>query len=153
MSFEIREIRFRRKISDAPMSLLNREQIVFILFYFASPTLMALLKISQGDNLNLIGKIFNVIVFIVIFGGCIVANLFSSRVRKASILPLKYLHRYMAENQLPTQQRLKTMEIIERLNGPDIGFYCYDLFPMNSNEFYEYVANCCENYFLIDSLI
>ena len=105
---------------------------IFILYYFANPTLMALIKISQGDNLNLTGKIFNLIIFIVIFGGCIVANLFSSRVSKASILPLKYLHRYMAENQLPLKQRLKTMEIIEGLSGPDIGFYCYDLFPMNS---------------------
>ena len=126
---------------------------IFILYYFANPGLLVLLKISQGDNLNLIGKIFIIIVFIVIFGGCIVANLFSSRVNKASILPLKYLHRYMAENQLPLKQRLKTMEMIERLSGPDIGFYCYDLFIMNSNEFYEYVANCCKNYFLINSLL
>ena len=126
---------------------------IFILYYFANPTLMALLKISQADNLNLIGKIFNVIVFIVIFGGCIVANLFSSRVNNASILPLKYLHRYMAENQLPLKQRLKTMEMIERLSASDIGFYCYDLFIMNSYEFYLYVANCCMNYFLINDLL
>ena len=126
---------------------------IFILYYFANPTLLALLKLSQGDNLNLIGKIFIIIVFIVIFGGCIVANLFSSRVSKASMLPLKYLHRYMAENQLPLKQRLNTMEIIERLSGLDIGFYCYDLFIMNSYEFYEYVANCCKNYFLINSLL
>ena len=126
---------------------------IFILYYFANPTLLVLLKISQGDNLNLIGKLFIIIVFIVIFGGCIVANLFSSRVNKALILPLKYLHRYMAENQLPLKQRLKTMEMIERLSGPDIGFYCYDLFPMNSYEFYLYVANCCMNYFLINDLL
>ena len=126
---------------------------IFILYYFANPTLMVLFKISQRDNLNLMGKIFNSIVFIVIFGGCIVANLFSSRVSKASILPLKHLHRFMAENRLTIKQRLKTMEMIERLSGPDIGFYCYDLFPMNSYEFYIYVANCCKNYILINSLL
>ena len=30
---------------------------------------------------------------------------------------------------------------IDRLSGPDIGFYCLDLFPMNNYEFTEYVMN------------
>ena len=114
---------------------------------------MAMIKLGQQDNVTPIAKIFNAILIVVIFGGCFFANLFSSRVSKASILPLKYLHRFMTENQLPLKERLKTMEMIERLSGPDIGFYCYDLFPMNSYEFYIYVANCCKNYFLINSLL
>ena len=126
---------------------------IFVLYYLANPGIMAMIKLGQQDNVTPIAKILNAILILVIFGGCFVANLFSSRITKASILPLKYLHRYMAENRLPLKQRLKTMEMIERLSGPDIGFYCYDLFPMNSYEFYIYVANCCKNYFLIESLL
>ena len=126
---------------------------IFILYYLANPSIMAMIKLGQQDNVTQIAKIFNAILIVVIFGGCFFANLFSSRVSKASILPLKYLHRFMTENQLPLKERLKTMEMIERLSGPDIGFYCYDLFPMNSYEFYIYVANCCKNYFLIESLL
>ena len=126
---------------------------IFIFYYLASPTLIAMVDLTEEPHLALIAKFINTILIVVIFGAIFVINLMSSRISKASTLPLKYLHRYMAENNLPTKQRLKTMEIIERLCGPDIGFYCYDLFPMNSYEFYIYVSNCCKNYILIKTLL
>ena len=129
------------------------KSFIFIFYYLASPLLIALVDLTEKPHLALIAKFINTMLIVVLFGAIFVCNLMSSRVSKASILPLKYLHRYMAENNLPLKQRLKTMEIIERLCGPDIGFYCLDLFPMNSYEFYIYVSNCCKNYFLIKSLL
>ena len=126
---------------------------MFVLYYLASPVIMGLINLTERPHLVLIAKIIYIIFIVVIFGAIFVGNLLNSLISKASILPLKYLHRYMAENQLPTKQRLKTMEMIERLCGPDIGFYCLDLFPMNFYEFYIYVANCCSNYILIKSLL
>ena len=126
---------------------------IFVLYYLASPVIIGLVNLTEQPHLVLIAKIIYTMLILVIFGAIFVANLLSSLISKSSTLPLKYLHRYMAENQLPTKQRLKTMEMIERLCGPDIGFYCYDFFPMNSYEFYIYVSNCCKNYFLIKSLL
>ena len=50
------------------------------------------------------------------------------------------------------KQRLKLMSFMEKLSGPQIGFYCYDLFAMNSNGFYEYITIYVSNYLLIISL-
>ena len=112
------------------------KMFLFVLYYMGSPALMVAIKVGEQTDLVQV-KLTIAAIIIVVFGGISVGNLMISLISKASILPLKYLHRYMAENQLPTKQRLKTMEMIERLCGPDIGFYCYDLFPMNSYEFYE----------------
>ena len=125
---------------------------LFVLYYLVSPTYMTAIKLGEHAHLTLIAKFGNTILIGVLFGGTFTTNLMSSLISKASTLPLKYLHRYMAENNLPLNQRLKTMEMIERLCGPDIGFYCYDLFPMNSYEFYKFVANCFLNYILIKTL-
>ena len=50
------------------------------------------------------------------------------------------------------KQRLKLMSFMEKLSGPQIGFYCYDLFAVNRIEFYEYISLYISNYFLIISL-
>ena len=50
------------------------------------------------------------------------------------------------------KQRLKLWSFMEKLSGPQIGFYCYDLFAMNSNRFYHYLCIYVLNYRLIVSL-
>ena len=56
-------------------------------------------------------------------------------------------------NRYSLRQKWKIQAFIERLSGPDIGFYCYDLFPMNNYEFYQYLVNCIMNHFLLISII
>ena len=53
------------------------------------------------------------------------------------------------KNKLSIRDTFKVMSFIEKLSGPVIGFYCYQLFPMNSYEFYEYVVNAIKMYLLI----
>ncbi|CAG2172314.1 unnamed protein product [Oppiella nova] len=36
--------------------------------------------------------------------------------------------------------KIKILAFIEKLSGPDIGFYCYDLFPMNNYELYRIIG-------------
>ena len=47
------------------------------------------------------------------------------------------------------REKLKIMQFIEKLSGPDIGFYCLDFFPMNGYEFGKYLYVCGANYILI----
>jgi len=44
--------------------------------------------------------------------------------------------------------KLKVLGLIEKLSGPNIGFYCSDLFPFTNYEFYLFVANCAKNFIL-----
>ena len=42
---------------------------------------------------------------------------------------------------------------LNRISGPDIGVYCLDLFAMNLYEFYQFIAICIANYFIITKLL
>ena len=53
---------------------------------------------------------------------------------------------------LTVRQRWRLLAFIETLSGPQIGFYCYDLFPMNSYKFYQYLLITGKNYFLLMEL-
>ena len=49
--------------------------------------------------------------------------------------------------------KLKALAFIEKLSGPDIGFYCYRLYPMNNHQFYVSTLAWAVNYFLVINLI
>jgi hypothetical protein len=51
------------------------------------------------------------------------------------------------------QHRLKISAFIEKLCGPVIGYYCYDLFAFTNYEFYAFVAFVFFNYILLNGLI
>ena len=53
------------------------------------------------------------------------------------------------DQNIPHRIRLKTMRFVERLSGPKIGFYCYNLFPMTSYYFTDYVLDSIASYFLV----
>ena len=54
---------------------------------------------------------------------------------------------------IPLRIRTKIMRFIERLSGPEIGFYCFDLFPMTSYNFTDYVFDSIVSYLLILKLL
>ena len=56
------------------------------------------------------------------------------------------------QNVLSLKLRLKILALIERLSGPVIGIYCYDLFPYTNHEFYIFCANCVKNFILLYDL-
>ena len=127
--------------------------IIFCLYYIISPVLMIGIYLTLSEKSDLY---FRVVFYFVISLGTSVTfavTLMSCRVTHFARKPLKYLHRYLIENHMTVRQRLKTLDLIESLSGPDIGFYCLDLFPMNSYEFYLFVINCISNYLLISNLI
>jgi hypothetical protein len=49
--------------------------------------------------------------------------------------------------------KLKISAFIEKLYGTCIGFYCFDLFPFTTFEFYEYMYFISGTYFLLNDLI
>ena len=53
------------------------------------------------------------------------------------------------KNRMTFKVRYKLMRFIERLSGPVIGFYCYDLFPMTTYEFTDYILDSMVSFLLI----
>ena len=51
------------------------------------------------------------------------------------------------------RKKLKFERFIERLSGPEIGFYCFNLFPINPYNFSDYVLDSMASYFLVIDLL
>jgi hypothetical protein len=131
--------------------ILNK--MIFFIYYLLSPIDMLVARIILSDETLFIARIGGSI--IVVFGFSIIFLLtcLFSQIKTVAHRPYHLLHSLMCSKTLSVSQRIKIMTYIERLCGPDIGFYCYDLFPMNNYEFYLYITNCVKNYILFDDLL
>ena len=86
----------------------------------------------------------------------LIVTYFNKVVVEAAHKPYNLVFSYLCNtnsSKLPLVKRLKLLSFVERLSGPEIGFYCYDLFPMNSCEFYEMIMLSATNYLLLISLL
>ena len=131
--------------------------MIFILYYMASPTLMLLMYISHSKETVLVTRFVAIFVFVIVLLVVTSLTLFSSLISQSAEKPRKHLYKCFAQRilkkSLTQKKRLKVMAFVEKLSGPDIGFYCWDLFAMNNNQFFFYVANCASSYFLILDII
>ena len=87
------------------------------------------------------------IVFILFSVSYLCSCVTTSAHNSQNILYNNLMNRY--NSKLPILIKLKIMRFIERLSGPKIGFYCYNLFPMTSYYFTDYVLDSIASYFLI----
>jgi hypothetical protein len=67
---------------------------------------------------------------------------------KSAIKPYVKLNSLIARKQINLQIKLKIVDLIERLSGPVIGIYCFELFPFTNYEFHLFAANCVKNFIL-----
>ena len=126
----------------------------FMIYYFLTLSSQLILYMSQRDDILLINKIsFRVLAMGYIISILVInlsCNQISSRAHKSYSILFSIS---VNENiRMSLKQRLKLMSFMEKLSGPQIGFYCYDLFAMNSNRFYHYICIYVSNYILIASL-
>ena len=126
--------------------------MIFILYYFASPTLILNIVVFNSKDTYIYLRYVFVLIFFMIFSSVFFVNLFSSQISHSAKRPISLCYKHLIRGNLSKRQRFKTMAFIEKLDGPDIGFYCWDLFPMNNFEFYLFVANCVKSYLLILTL-
>jgi len=127
--------------------------ILFIIYYLAKPTLNLILYLTHGRDSSTILRIAAMIAFSFLISLIYSVNYFSTAVTKAAHKSYQLFFQFLIKRRLNIRDRLKILAFIEKLSGPNIGFYCYDLFPMNNYEFYQYIANWFSNYFLIIGLV
>ena len=122
---------------------------IFLIYYMSSSTCLILVYIAQSTSSITPIRVGAAFTSVLIFINLIIITLLSSPIGFWAKKPTKHLLRYIGETRLSLRQRLRITQYIEHLNGAHIGFYCLDLFPMTSYQFYLYVANCCATYFLL----
>ena len=127
--------------------------MLFVLYYFATPALEILIYLSHDKHTYIFARFAAVFIFVLVFGTVFMLNLMSTWITKEAHKSLPLLHSFMNATRLRNYQSLKVMAFIEKLSGPEIGFYCYNMFPMNNYEFYQYVSITVANYFLILGLV
>ena len=123
--------------------------IIFILYYIATPGFEMVLYCVHDKRQTFIGKLFTAFIFTSCFTAVFIMTMISAGISRASHKSYPILFSYLNRNRIQLRTKLKIMLFIEKLSGPDIGFYCYNLFPMNSYEFYQFIYICGVNYVLI----
>ncbi len=63
------------------------------------------------------------------------------------------LYTFLFRNRVSIVYKLKICAFIEKLDGPIIGYYCYDLFAFTNYELYQYIAFFSSNYILMNDLL
>jgi hypothetical protein len=66
------------------------------------------------------------------------------------------IHKFLSKKyttKIELINKLKISAFIEKLYGSCIGYYCFDLFPFTTFEFYQYMYFISGTYFLLNDLI
>ena len=129
--------------------------IILAFYYIALPVLSVTFYMGHHKNTEMLTKILGFYFTLFELGAILLVTGFCTWIINAAHSPYNMLEMYLSKHttRITISTRLKIMTYIERLFGPDIGFYCYDLFPMNSYEFYQMIAISVCNYFLLMSLL
>ena len=124
---------------------------IFAIYYIATPGFQITLYLSHHKDSDFWARLFWTFISLTSFIAVVLLNLMSTWISKSAHKPYSVLFSYLSRRQtpIPLNHRMKILSFIEHLSGPEIGFYCYDLFPMNNYEFYQYLYICGLNYILI----
>ncbi len=125
---------------------------IFYYYYLSVPTIDLFIIaaiLEEQTNLRLVLSFVSIVSIFILFG----KNYFLTLVAKNSFSLYKPLNSVMARKSLNLKDRLKVCSMIERVSGPVIGLYCYNLFPFTNYEFYLFVANCVSMFFLIMNVL
>ena len=124
--------------------------ITFIIYYIATIGFQLILFIFLHNDSNFWGKLITGFIFLSCFWAVLMMNFMSTGITRSAHKSYPKLYNMITKGiRIRFRQRWKILSFIEKLSGPPIGFYCYDLFPMNSYEFYQYLYIAGSNYFLI----
>jgi len=128
--------------------------ITFIIYYITTPGFLICLYAMHHKDTKLYTRIFFAFLVFVCFVSTVFMNIMSTWITKAAHKPQALVYKYQAKTpKIPTKCKLKIHSFIERLSGPSIGFYCYDLFPMDNWEFYQFLYISGSNYVLLMNLL
>ena len=123
--------------------------MIFLVYIISSIAINLSIFILHGSESAIFTKIlfsaFGISSFIMPF----ILNYMCASVTKRAHNSGPLIFRYLLNNRLSLKQKLKIETFISRLSGPEIGFYCLDLFVMNNTEFFDYCCQLFSTYLLL----
>ena len=122
-----------------------------MLCYCVRPCLNILLYITHSHESNIYGCFIAAIDFLFGFILLFIVNYLCASVSSAAHKSYPMMYSFLTRNntRITTKRKLKILAFIEKLSGPVIGIYCYNLFPMNNYEFFYFITSWAANYILI----
>ena len=131
------------------------KHIIFIVFYIATVGCQLVIYLTHNPNSDLSVRIIMSICALCLCFTPFSVSMMCTWISKAAHKPYAIIFSYISslKTVISLRQRLVVMGYIERLSGPAISYYCYDLFPMNSYELYRYFYIAGTNYILIMTLL
>ena len=128
--------------------------ITFIIYYIGTIGFQLMLFCTHHKESTLIGRIISGFGYFTCFWAVLLVNAMSTGVIRSAHKSYSKLFSIIKNKRIRMtfRQHWKLLSFMEKLSGRQIGFYCYDLFPMNSYEFYQYLYIAGSNYILIMNL-
>jgi hypothetical protein len=125
-----------------------------IIYFLFTPIVNILIFMAVYEVNHFLSLFYALIAFCLSFI-VFIANYISSSLSSSAHDFTSDLYTFLTNKRIIIllQHRLKISTFIEKLCGPVIGYYCYDLFLFTNYEFFEYVSIVSSNYFLLNGLI
>jgi hypothetical protein len=126
---------------------------VLVTIYFLLTPLLDIGVYMTAFEVNYVLRIFYAFLAIGVSLVIFIVNYISSSLSSSAHDFTADLYTFLTSKRIPVQHKLKISSFIEKLCGPVIGYYCYDLFAFTNYEFYEFVSFVFCTYFLLNSLL
>jgi len=126
---------------------------MFAVYFFSAPGVDILLHLAIHKSINLYMRMLYIMVFCLVVLTLYVYTYIASSLSFAAHDLTADVHAFIVRNRSNLRNKLKISAFIEKLCGPTIGIYCYNLFAFNTFEFYQYIAFVSSNYFLMHGLL
>jgi len=125
----------------------NAKYFTFIYYYLAVP-LIDLAVIAIILDTNQLNRILAILLTIIGVLHLFCLNISMTSIPKSAMKPYVKLNSLIARKRIDLKIKLKIVDLIERISGPVIGIYCFELFPFTNYEFYLFAINCVMNFIL-----
>lgn len=125
-----------------------------IYYYFTIPIIDLLIILTTVQDLNLFSKV--AVYFVILVALSLIGSLGLILCSMSKSVHSPYIKLNVALLKIkPGNLRIKwkVLGLVEKLAGPTIGLYCYDLFPFTTYKLYNFTANCVLNFILLMGLL
>jgi len=126
---------------------------LFNTYFLTTPAIDILIHLIIYKSINVYMRILYSLITIQIVGVLYIFTYGLSSLSTSAHNITSDLYTFMFRNRSSFRNKIKILAFIEKLCGPVIGFYCYDLFAFTTIEFYEYMALLTSTYFLLNGLL
>ena len=123
--------------------------LVFVVYFISTPFIDSLIYLSCDINTKFYSRIFLILFTIFYVTLIFIVHYMSGLITKHAYMSRPLLHSCLTRMRLHVKHRLKIMAFNEQLSGHDIGFYCWNWFPLTVYEFYKFCFGLVYFYLLV----